>query len=213
MLEPTIDYEEGDIYYGTTTQPLHKRFNSHKSQYNQKSNYRTNSFFLFQKYGLDNIKIILVKEIICKNKDELNKEEGSFIRNNKCVNKNISGRTKMEWLEDNQEKIIEWKKKYKEKKEEFLTNRRKENREKSKEKKKELNKIYYEKNEEKIKSQQNENKEHNNNMKKLYYDKNKAEIKEKRKEIFECVCGCSCVISGKARHLKTKNHLSLIDSS
>jgi hypothetical protein len=28
MLEPTIEYEEGDIYYGSTTQTLHKRFTS-----------------------------------------------------------------------------------------------------------------------------------------------------------------------------------------
>jgi len=26
MLEPSIDYDEGDIYYGSTTQPLYKRF-------------------------------------------------------------------------------------------------------------------------------------------------------------------------------------------
>ena len=30
MLEPTIHYEECDIYYGSTTQPLHKRFYEHK---------------------------------------------------------------------------------------------------------------------------------------------------------------------------------------
>ena len=31
MLEPSIDYDEGDIYYGSTTQPLYKRFFEHKN--------------------------------------------------------------------------------------------------------------------------------------------------------------------------------------
>jgi len=33
MLEPTLEYEEGDMYYGSTTQPLHKRLFQHKSDY------------------------------------------------------------------------------------------------------------------------------------------------------------------------------------
>ena len=34
MLEPTIEYEKGDIYYGSTTQPLHNKIFGHKSFYN-----------------------------------------------------------------------------------------------------------------------------------------------------------------------------------
>ena len=113
MLEPSCEYEEGDIYYGSTTQPLNKRYHQHKSQYFQGSKTKTKSTLLFEKYGIENIKIQLIKEIIFKTKEELNKEEGDYIRNNKCINKQIAGRTKQEWVETNKEKISKQQKEYK----------------------------------------------------------------------------------------------------
>ncbi len=32
MLEPTCEYEEGDIYYGSCATALHRRFSQHKSK-------------------------------------------------------------------------------------------------------------------------------------------------------------------------------------
>jgi hypothetical protein len=43
------------------------------------------SKILFEKY--DDVRIELIEEYPCKNKMQLNKREGYYIRNNDCVNK------------------------------------------------------------------------------------------------------------------------------
>ena len=58
MLEPTIEYDEGDIYYGSTIQPLYKRLHEHKKSF--RYNKPINSKLLFEKYVLENVKIIFV---------------------------------------------------------------------------------------------------------------------------------------------------------
>lgn len=84
MLEPSIEYDEGDVYYGSTTQLLHKRLYEHKKNY--KYNRGCKSKILIEKYGIENIKIILIKYHPCENKTELEAEEAKYIRENKCVN-------------------------------------------------------------------------------------------------------------------------------
>jgi hypothetical protein len=54
------------------------------------------SFILFDKYGIDNCKIVLVEEVECKSKEDLHKRERYYIENNECVNKYIPGRTRKE---------------------------------------------------------------------------------------------------------------------
>ena len=63
------------------------------------------------------------------------KKEGEYIRTNECVNKSIAGRTHDEWVDENKEKVIQYKKKYKNN---------------NKEKIKEQNKIYREENKEQL---------------------------------------------------------------
>ena len=54
------------------------------------------SIFLFDEFGIDNCKILLIKDFSCKNKAELEREEGQEILRNieKCVNRVVVGRTK-----------------------------------------------------------------------------------------------------------------------
>jgi hypothetical protein len=135
MLEPTLEYEEGYIYYGSTTQPLHKRLFQHKHIFNH--NKPGNSKLIFQKYGIENVKIILIKYYPCNNKNELEAQEATYIRNNKCVNRIIPGRSKQEYRETNKEKIQEYRDDNKDKKQEYDKKYRKTNIEKRKEKKRE----------------------------------------------------------------------------
>tara|TARA_R110000822_G_scaffold109795_3_gene239772 strand:+ start:627 stop:1334 length:708 start_codon:yes stop_codon:yes gene_type:complete len=231
MIEPSIEYEEGDIYYGATTQPLHKRFFGHKSNY-KRNIHKYQSSLLFNKYGVENIKVILIKQFPCENKKELEAEEAKYIRENKCVNKNIPLRTHKEWRDNNREKIKEYNEVNKEKaKEKYELNKdeikerqkkyRETNKEKIKEKGKkyyetnkdkicEKTKKYYEENKEKLKVNYNENKENIKEIRSEYYENNKEKIKEKRKETFKCICGCVCLVICKNRHLKTTKHLSLL---
>ena len=91
MIEPTCEYEEGEVYYGSCATELYKRFYTH----NNKSN-NCKSKILFDKYGKDNIKIVLVKLFPCSSKEELEAEEGKYHRQFKCVNKNRAMRTEEE---------------------------------------------------------------------------------------------------------------------
>lgn len=98
MIEPTCEYETGEVYYGATTQTLSKRMVGHRNKSKCKSN------ILFEKYGKENVKIVLVKLFPCNSKSELDAEEAKFIRENKCVNKFIPLRTQKEWNNDNAER-------------------------------------------------------------------------------------------------------------
>ena len=116
-IEPICDYDEGDIYIGSTTkQYLSQRMTAHKAMYNgYKKGYhklQTTSFKLFDKYGIDNCKILLIELVNVETKEELHKREAYHIRNLKCVNKYIPLRTGKEYREDNKESIIIKKKNY-----------------------------------------------------------------------------------------------------
>jgi hypothetical protein len=118
MIEPIGErIDEGDIYIGSTTKEyLSQRMDTHRSDYRQWKNgierVYTTSFKLFDKYGVDNCRIILLESVNCKSKDELLAREGFHIKSLKCINKYIPIRTKQQYYEDNKEKILEQKKQY-----------------------------------------------------------------------------------------------------
>ena len=88
-------------YYGSTVQPLSKRFSTHKKDYVRYRDGRKERPLtickIFDEYGVDNCKIELVELFPCNSKEELHKREGEHIRNNDCVNKFIPGRSKEEY--------------------------------------------------------------------------------------------------------------------
>ena len=70
------------------------------------------SFKLFEKYGVDNVKIKLIENVNVIKKNELLDRESFFIQTLACINKNIPNRTRKEWEEANKEAIKEYRKKY-----------------------------------------------------------------------------------------------------
>lgn len=96
-----------DRYYGSTTQPLSKRFFQHTKAF-------LSSALLFEKYGVDGCKIELIEDFPCETKEQLTAREGYYIRSNKCVNIRILGRTLKEYQEQNKEKISERAKRWRE---------------------------------------------------------------------------------------------------
>jgi hypothetical protein len=56
--------------------------------------------------------IELLQEFPCVNKMQLNKKEGEYIRSMDCVNKNIAGRTPIEWREEHKTEKNEQMKQY-----------------------------------------------------------------------------------------------------
>jgi len=126
------------IYIGSTTQPLYKRLYAHKNR---------NAYTSRELFKVSNdVKIELIENYKCNNKEELHRREGELIRENKeiCINLNIAGRTPKEYRETNKERIKEQSKEYKE------TN---------KEQIKEYKREYYKNNKEKNKEYREANKE------------------------------------------------------
>jgi hypothetical protein len=115
-----INGDEGDIYIGSTTKKhLSQRLSAHKYTYKQwkMGKYgETSCFKLFDKYGIDNCRILLIKMFSCTNNDELTAEEGSLIRSTLCINKRIPCRLQKEqkliYNSINKDKIKDNKAKY-----------------------------------------------------------------------------------------------------
>jgi len=186
-----------DIYIGSTIHPLLcQRFSKHNSGYKNwlKDNNKTYcSSYKVLKYG--DCKIELIKLFPCSCIDELHAEEGKHQRELKCVNKNISGRTKKEYRIDNKEKKTEQNSEYR------INN-------------KDNIKQYYQDNKEKITDYKSEyyidNKEKLNEQSSEYRLNNKEKIAEKASQIITCTCGCEVRRSGLSRHKQTEKHLNLL---
>jgi len=166
---------EDEIYFGSTTDELYKRKSSHKNKSSL-----CKSKILFEKY--DDVRIEIIEEYPCNNKEELLKKEGEYIRNNKCLNQVIPDRTKKEWFQDNKEQIKE----YREQNKERIA--------------------------EQIKEWREDNKEAIAEYIKEYREKNKEELKEKSKEKITCECGCIITKTDLARHKKTNKHITLLEN-
>ena len=169
-----------ECYYGSTIEPLNKRMVHHRHRYiNRDSGKETcirSVNVLFDKYGLENCKIEWVEDYPCNSKKELARREGFYIQNNRCVNKNVAGRTNEEC------------------------------RQVSKEKKNKHQSEYYQKNAERIKEYQKEHSvkyaDEIKERKKKHYEANK----DKFKEFYLCSCGRHVQNRSKTRHEKTQYH-------
>jgi len=148
-----------DVYIGSTIQRLCNRKAKHKYDYKRYLKGECNYTKSYELIKYDDCKIELIINYPCKDRKELETKEGEYIKNMKCINIYIAGRTSKErdyYKYHNNEK--------------------------------------YKKN--KLLSQ------------KKSYEKRKNQISEKRKVKIKCECGSTFRKSDKARHYKTKKHMS-----
>ena len=100
-IEPLNIENEGDIYIGSTTKrKLSERMANHRYLYKKwknGDNHKLMSFDIFDKYGIENCKIILIESISCEDKDALIAREQHYIRLMNCVNKRVEGRSTLEY--------------------------------------------------------------------------------------------------------------------
>ena len=83
-------------------------------------------YLLFDKFGLENVKIELIEEYPCENLQQLRQREGFHIRSENCINKYIAGRTLAEHYQDNKDKIDEQHRQYYSKNKDIICARRRE---------------------------------------------------------------------------------------
>ena len=131
------------IYVGSTTQPLHKRWYTHKSRLID-SNF--DNYILYKKMkeiGKEEFYIELYENYYSNSKEELNRREGEIIRQIGTLNKLVAGRTPQEYYQDHKDEKRLYEKKYlsipenRDKRNEYQKQYKKDNYEKNKEHNKE----------------------------------------------------------------------------
>jgi hypothetical protein len=190
-------HQTEDIYIGSTTQRLCQRLGKHRADC--KDNKGNTKYILqYEDYYIE-----LIENFPCNSKEELEKREGHFIRENKnkCVNTRIPHRSQKEYKEENKDKIKEYTKEYRE-----------ENKDKIKAKQKE----YQKENRETLiqkKAVYNEaNREVKNEKGREYYYANKEKVLNRNKEKHTCICGMEYTLGHKSRHEKTMQHQDFFKS-
>jgi hypothetical protein len=197
----TKDYSKGKIYslrtnksnkiyIGSTIMTLPNRLSYHKGHYKKylsNKHHYVYSFYLFENY--DDIYIELIELYPCSCKAELERREGEIQRDYKSkgqnvINKNIAGRTKKEYYQDNIEMC------------------------------KQLNKQNYIKNIERVKEKhqvwRDNNKDKVREISKKHYELNKDKLNKRRSEIITCECGRDIARGYISKHIKTKVHLEFL---
>lgn len=174
-----------EVYVGSTTQTLTKRFSWHITSSKNKDKNHLPLYVLMNELGTEHFCISLIEDYSCTNKTELRLREGHWIREQGTLNKNIAGRDIKQRYADNKEKKQDYNKQY-----------NAENKENILEKKKQ----YYDENKEKILEK-----------KKQYYDENKEKVKQMKSEKIQCECGAFSRRGEIARHCKSKKHITFIE--
>ena len=123
-------------YIGSTTESLCMRMARHRSRYKSflrdDKEGRLRSFEIFNEFGVENCKIELIEYFKCDTLQELRRKEGEHIKNTKCVNKFVAGRTDKEYREDNKDKMIDMFKEYYEKNKDKINAKKREKRKQQK---------------------------------------------------------------------------------
>jgi hypothetical protein len=108
--------DDGHYYYGSTINELRIRFRDHKNA-SKRQPYRV--YEHINAAGWEDVRIVLVEEYPCANRQELNKKENEYILAHKadplCLNNNLACLTdaqrkeyKRKHTEENKEKLAEY---------------------------------------------------------------------------------------------------------
>jgi hypothetical protein len=212
------------VYIGSTFNTLRNRWQHHKNSYKEYLNGRSHCsiYPYFEKYGIENFKIIKVKEYECyrenrSDRRHLNVYETLWINKTKnCVNKQnpfcIQKLSDKFRYQNTKEQYREQRKEYREKNKEKIRQKKKQYREENKEKIRQKKKEYYENNKEKI--SQRDKKYYENNKEKIsqrdkkYYENNKEKIREREAKSKLCIiCKSTGRKSHFKRHTRSKTHI------
>ena len=203
------DYQNGKIYkivvnteevykpyVGSTCETLSRRLAKHRQEYKVKRK-NISSYELFDRFGVENCRIILLEECPCENREQLLMKEREWFDKIECCNK-------IRPYNSPEERIVldkECEKKYAE------TRDRKEYFEANKERFSQQKKEYREANKEKISEQRKEKYQENKEIIceriKIYREANADKIREKKAEKVTCECGKVISNRNLARHRKS----------
>ena len=187
---------DGEVYVGSTTQPLSKRFFWHKEGMRAE---RSKNYKLYQKMrevGEENCYIELIELYPCSSKEELRKREGELIREKGTLNERVAGRTKKEHYVGTIERQRENKQAYYKEHSENLREKQKKYRLENIEKVKEQQRQYYNQNKEKY----------------IQKVKTKREQEQQHNYFVHCPCGSIIKFTNRYDHKKRQKHQNYLKS-
>lgn len=194
------------IYIGSTlNKDIKYRWRDHKRNYKNELYQNISIYEYFDKFGIENFKIILIKKYDVCDRKHLTMYEQLAINNHKnCINKRASFQPIKDKRQIEKPKYKKLSNLYNN---ELVIKIKKEQEQIHK-------KIYYLENKdnikERVKKYSEENKDKIQKYKKIYREENKEKLREKEKERYECnICNIELAKHGKARHNKSKNHIRL----
>lgn len=195
-----ISGQGNECYVGSTFQLISHRWRDHKynyTSYKKLSSKKVYVYDLFDKYGVDNCSIILIKEYDVYDRIHMKAYEQLWINKLNCINKLNPFRIRkiytkqyhQQYYQQNKDKIENYRKQNKDKHKEYDKQYYKQNKDKHKEyakqyrelnkdKLREYNKQYREINKDKLR-------EYDKQRKEQYYAKNKNKINERNKQYYE----------------------------
>jgi len=190
------NYQNGKIYkitsgeltyIGSTTEPtLARRLSGHVRSYKQWKAGTRNFITSFPLIETGQYEITLIELCPCTSRDELNARERFHIESTVCVNRQITGRTKKEYYENNKDTVLEQAKAYYEANADTIRERKKAHYEANADRLREKQKTYYEANADTIREQKKAYSEANadtiREQNKAYYEAHKDEINARRRE-------------------------------
>ena len=201
------NYVDDDIYIGSTTQTLKRRFNKHKIQIDNDKTKHRKLYAKMIELGVECFYIEEIEKCPCNDVEELQKRERHYILERKPVlNIQIPLRTMEEWRRDSQEHLQEYerqryinnprkeyKKQYREDNKDKLDENTKRFREENPDYMKEYNQKYYQE-------------------KKDYFKEYRENNRDKYKEKIKCECGKVITRGSISRHCKTKKHKDYLNN-
>lgn len=162
-----VNSVDDEIYVGSTCTTLAKRLGQHKDKMKETPHRRIYTH-IANIGGWQHFKMVLIELYPCKSKMELESRERHWIEQLKpSLNKAIPTRPRKEWVEENKDKMVEYKKVY---------------AQVNANKIKEYKKNYYENNKATIQAQRETTKEERNARRRDEYERNKEEINARRRE-------------------------------
>jgi len=191
-LKHTEDYDDLNIYIGSTTNFRGRKY-GHKSSCNneKQKEYDYKVYEYIRKNGGWNEWVMIpIEQYSCNSKKELEIKERYYIDLLRpTLNKHIPTRNQKEYYENNKDKVLKKHKEYYENNKEKINKQNKKWKEANKEKITEQAREYYENNKDKVLKKHKEyyenNKEKIKQYEREYYESNKEIINERAKEYYQ----------------------------
>ena len=191
-----ISAQGNECYVGSTFNTLRDRFKCHKYKYKEYKKGKgdnVTSYELFDKYGIDNCRIVLIKEYEVCDRTHMEAYETLWINRLKSINKfnpfRINKFAYKQYYEKNKDKLNKYAKEYREQNKDMILYKSKQWREQNKDKVKEQHKQWREHNKEILKEKGKQkyikNKEKVKEYAKEYREQNKDKVKEQHKQWHE----------------------------